>query len=283
METDDAYRIMTTLANIEHLGAPPDLTMRLFKLAKTENADFEDIARLIVQNPPICASLLKLANSVYYSRGYPVANVSQSIAHLGIKTVVNFVLAFEMIGMFHAREDLAQFDLNAFWKSSLAGAMLAQEIAIKLEVLDTESVFLSGLLRDIGVLVIRQYFPDIFERVCNTVHTKNTSFDDACLSACFFDHRHIAFLLGLRWSLPKQVLFTFQPPTEKLWDYEAILFNRNIVVFSDFMLKMKRIFLWDENSKFLPARSYSFDLPSDFIEATISRVVADVNEFSNHY
>ena len=162
METDDTYRIMTTLANIEHLGAPPDLTMRLFKLAKTENADFEDIARLIVQNPPICASLLKLANSVYYSRGYPVANVSQSIAHLGIKTVVNFVLAFEMIGMFHAREDLAQFDLNAFWKSSLAGAMLAQEIAIKLEVLDTESVFLSGLLRDIGVLVIRQYFPGHF-------------------------------------------------------------------------------------------------------------------------
>jgi HD-like signal output (HDOD) protein len=283
METDDTYRIMTTLANIEHIGAPPDLTMRLFDLVKNDDANFEDIARLIVQNPPVCASLLKLANSVYYSRGVAVATVSQAIAHLGIKAVVNFVLGFEMIGVFHGRDDVSHFDLNAFWKSSLAGAMLAQEIAGKLGVEDSESVFLSGLLRDIGVLVIRQYFPDIFERVCDLVYTKNTSFDDACISACFFDHRHIAFLLALRWNLPKKILFTFQPPTEKLWEYEAVMFNRNIVIFSDFMLKMKQIFPWDANSKFLPMRSYSFDLPSDFIEETIARVVSDVNEFSRHF
>ena len=285
MDQNMANRIMTTLANIDYLSSTPDLSMKLLSKVKDENASADDIAAVILPSPTLCASLLRLANSVYYSRGTVITTISHAIVHLGIDAVVNYVFALEMMNTFRGGPNQSGFSGALFWKSSLAGALLAQELAIKGEVepagVEPETAFISGLLRDIGVLVLRQYFPDVFLEVCDFVYKGNQSFDQACVSACALDHRSIAFLLGTRWNLPQKILATFQLPSANAPDYQAVIQNRNIVLYSDYLLKMNKVFLWDINAAPDPSIAVLTFMPAEEIGPIISRINSEVNEFFN--
>jgi HD-like signal output (HDOD) protein len=285
MDPSMANRIMSTLANVEYLSSTPDLSMKLLAKVKDETASIDDIATVILPSPALCASLLRLANSVYYSRGTVITTISHAIVHLGLDAVVNYVFALEMMNTFHSSHNQDGFNGALFWKSSLAGALLAQELAIKGEAFNEdvgpETAFLSGLLRDIGVLVLRQYFPDIFLEICDCVSKKGLSFDQACKSVCMLDHRAMAFLLGTRWNLPAKILAIFQFPSVNCKDYQAVIQNRNIVLYADYLLKMNKIFLWDINAA--PDQSVAIFtyLPAEEVGPVISRINTEVNEFIN--
>jgi HD-like signal output (HDOD) protein len=285
MDRNIANRIMTTLANIDYLGSTPDLSMKLLSKVKDENSSVDDIAAVILPSPALCASLLRLANSVYYSRGTVITTISHAIVHLGLDAVVNYVFALEMMNTFRSSLNQGGFNSTMFWKSSLAGALLAQELAIKGTIEDDETgpetAFLSGLLRDIGVLVLRQYFPDIFLHVCDCVYKGNQSFDQACKTACTLDHRSIAFLLGTRWNLPAKIMATFQVPSTHTKDYQSLIQYRNMVLYSDYLLKINNVFLWDVNA--VPDQSIGVMtyIPAEEIEPIIFRINSEVNEFFN--
>ena len=142
-----AQRILSTLGTIEYLGAPPDLSVRLLSKVKDEKSSIEDIAQIVLCSPPMSALLLKLCNSAYYGRGAVIDSVSRAIVHLGLAAVIRFVYAMEMMGMFHGGKEIQGFNESAFWKCGLAGALLAQEIALIQGIDDAEPVFLAGLLR----------------------------------------------------------------------------------------------------------------------------------------
>jgi HD-like signal output (HDOD) protein len=273
-----AKRMLATLSTIEYLGAPPALSGRLLSKIKDERSSASDIAELILCSPTITASLLKVCNSVYYNRGTPIDSVPRAIVHLGLDSVVRFVYAMEMMGFFRGGKEARGFQEAMFWKSGLAGALLAQEIAGKEQGADVESVFLGGLLRDIGVCVIRQYFPDLFEEIWLTVVKNRTSFDGACTAVCGIDHRSIAFLLAVRWNLPPAVKSVFQPPAPGWERYPRMLLERSVVLYSDFLLKTRNTFVWDENACVSEASAGTFFIPADVIDGYMTGIVADVNE-----
>jgi HD-like signal output (HDOD) protein len=272
-----AKRILATLSTIEYLGAPPDLSGRLLAKIKEERSSIDDVAELVSCSPTITASLLKLCNSAYFNRGTPIDSVSRSIVHLGLDTVVRFVYAMEMMGFFRGGKDVPGFHDALFWKSGLAGALLAQEIAGKEKRADIESVFLGGLLRDIGVCVIRQYFPDLFEEIWLTIGKKRSSFDEACIEVCGIDHQSTAFLLAMRWNLPAAVKSVFQPPSPE-WDrYPEMVLDRSIVLYSDFLLKTRKVFAWDKNACGNAACVGTFYIAAEVIDQLVTRIASDVN------
>jgi HD-like signal output (HDOD) protein len=274
-----AKRILSTLETIEYLGAPPDLSARLMAKVNDGKSSAEDVADIVLCSPPISASLLKLCNSAYYCRGESIDSVSRAIVHLGLKTVVQFVYAMDMMGVFRGGKDAPGFNEPVFWKSSLAGALLAQEIARHCGIADAQPLFLAGLLRDIGVLVVRQYFPDLFSDVLARRGRTHDGFDAACSAVCGLDHRSIAFLLAVRWKLPPAIIAVFQPPAPGTARYEGLLLHRNIVLFSDYLLKMKKIHLWDPESAPDPNVGASLYVAAEKIDAMIAVITSEVNEF----
>jgi HD-like signal output (HDOD) protein len=272
-----AKRILATLATIEYLGTPPDLSGRLLAKIKEERSSIDDVAELVLCSPTITASLLKICNSAYYNRGTQIDSVSRAIVHLGLDTVVRFVYAMEMMGFFRGGKEIPGFQETAFWKSGLAGALLAQEIAEKEKGADIESVFLGGLLRDIGVCVIRQYFPDLFEEIWLMAGKEQSSFDEACTAVCGLDHRSIAFLLAMRWNLPEAVKSVFQLPSPMGERYPQMLLDRSIVLYSDFLLKTRHAFVWDKNACDHGAPPGTFFIPAEVVDQFVTRIITEVN------
>jgi HD-like signal output (HDOD) protein len=276
-----AHRILSTLSTVEYLSSTPDVSMKLLSKVKDENASMEDLAAVILPSPSLSASLLRLANSVFYSRGAQITTVSHALVHLGLTAVVNYVFAIEMMNTFHADRVQSGFDAAQFWKCSLSGALLAQELALKAGVDEVETVFLSGLLRDMGVLVLRQYFQDIFSDICGRVYKGGVGFNDACKTACGLDHQAIAFILAGRWGLPRKIAAIFQPPTDASPGYAQAMAARNIVLFSDYLLKNKKVFQWDRYTAADPAIAVLTYIAAEEIDPIISKIVSEVNEFFN--
>lgn len=282
MDAAIAHRITATLASVEYLSSTPDVSMKLLSKVKDENSSMEDIAAVILPNPALSASLLRLANSVFYSRGAQIVTVSHALVHLGLTAVVNYVFAIEMMNTFHASGVQSGFDGPVFWKNSLAGALLAQELAAQAGVDDAETVFLSGLLRNMGVLVLRQYFQDLFSDVCASVHAHKVGFNQACKNACGgLDHQAMAFILAGRWGLPMKIAATFQPPAASTQRYGEIMAIRNMVLFSDHLLKTKNMFQWDRYALVDPAVAILTYVPAERIDPIISKIISEVNEFFN--
>jgi HD-like signal output (HDOD) protein len=271
-----AKRILSTLSTAQYLGASPELSVRLLAKMKDPKSSADDIAGLMGCSPTMCASLLKLCNSAFYSRGNVIDSVPRAIVHLGLDTVVRFVYAMEMMGVFSGAPETRPFNETTFWKSSLAGAYLAQNLAERMSA-DEEAVFLGGLLRDIGVCVVRQYFPDLFEASWAIAERRQCSFDEACAEACGLDHRAIAFLLAMRWKLPAAVLAVFQPPARQHPEYARMALIRSIVAYSDHLLKTRKVFLWDEHVRGDNGAAQSLFVAADIVDAAVARIVSDVN------
>jgi HD-like signal output (HDOD) protein len=273
-----AKRILSTLSCIDYLGAPPELSVRLLSKMKDEKSSIDDIAELVLLSPPIAASLLKLCNSVYFSRGKVINSVSRAIVHLGLSAVVRFVYAMDIMSSFRGGRSVVGFHETTFWKSSLAGALLAQEIGGKEEAESEESVFLGGLLRDIGICVMRQYFPDLFEETWSVAEKKQCSYDDACTEVCGLVHRSIAFLLAAHWKLPETVMAVFQPPARGHERFQQMMLTRNIVLYSDYVLKVKKVFMWDKNATGDFSSAMSLYREADVLDQLVTHIVSDVNE-----
>jgi hypothetical protein len=107
---------------------------------------------------------------------------------------------------------------------------------------------------------------------------KQTSFDDACMTVCGIDHRSIAFLLGVRWNLPAAVISVFQSPSAEGDRYHQLLLERSIVLYADFVLKARNLFVWDEYSGKNPAPAGTFFIPAQIIDGFITAISADVSE-----
>jgi len=112
----------------------------------------------------------------------------------------------ELIGVFKANSVMTFFNEVNFWKHSVAGALLASELGASTKGSDTENTYLCGLLRNVGVLAIRQFLPKEFYQIYELIGKKNLSFKTASKESIGIDHREITHLLCMRWNLPDKII-----------------------------------------------------------------------------
>jgi HD-like signal output (HDOD) protein len=242
----DQYRFIHTLENLEHIGTPPHVALRLNKELGKADIGISDAVSLLQREQTICAQILKVANSVHYSRGHRIQNLTQAVSHLGTELARKIVLAVELIGIYRGEGSLAHFSELRFWKHTLAGAGVSREIALRTKASDIETCFIAAMLRNIGVLAIRQYFPDTFRDIIEQCRAHAMAFSDAAKSIMKMDQYDIAYLVGVRWNLPEKIVFSIRGMDA---DPDAELIRR-IMHTADTLLLEKQYALWDPHYNF---------------------------------
>ncbi|MDJ0927010.1 MAG: HDOD domain-containing protein [Gammaproteobacteria bacterium] len=146
------------VAGVEELFTLPALYMRVKALIEDPETSIADVADLISGDPAIAARLLKFANSAFFGQSRQVDTVSRAVTVLGTQVVHDVVLATSVVDSCAVVAD--SVDLRTFWSNSAYCAVLARQLAERCNVLDSERIFLEGLLRDIGHLVMVKQVPE---------------------------------------------------------------------------------------------------------------------------
>ena len=156
---------------------------------------------MIEREPALAAAVLRYANSVAYAGLREVTNLQQAVTRLGLGAVERTVLGLSARNAFTASDKRDEQICRGLWNHSIATALAARRLAPRSPLYPPETVFLAGLLHDIGKLVVlrsafamRKRDPERF-----TI-TENTLLE-------FFQalHCHAGECLCEAWNLPNEI------------------------------------------------------------------------------
>lgn len=213
----------------------PDVTIRIKELIDDDSASMQDIAELINYDPGLTVQLLKIANSALYRFPNEIQTLNKAVQVIGTKSVYDLVIAYSVAKAFKDL-DTKVIDLDRFWERSVSCALLAKYLADALSISESERLFVSGLLHNVGELVMVQENPDI-AKACASLSQEDTPIK-LQLKNLGFTYSDIGAELISHWGIPSSIskpiqrqhfgLSTAKSKDEKVIQLATILSLENI-------------------------------------------------------
>ncbi|MBU2870171.1 HDOD domain-containing protein [Colwellia sp. E2M01] len=132
-----------------------DAFVRIRELIDDETSTIDDISEVILLDPALTASVLKLSNSPFFNYPGKIDTISKAVLVLGITEVYNLVIAYFSAEAFK-NIDANQEYLDEFWLKSIDCALVMKYLGTNLGIAHAERLFILGLLHNLGELVIHQ-------------------------------------------------------------------------------------------------------------------------------
>ncbi len=151
--------IADQLSTIKQLPTLPHILLQLIKVCNQDNVKLSDIAKIVEKDPSLISKLLKLVNSAYYSPSRKIVNADDAVGFLGTNAVKSIAICSSVYEVFHKTSMNPIFNMKLFWWHSLRCAILAKRIAKAIKFNGADEAFLSGVLHDIGKVVMWVNFP----------------------------------------------------------------------------------------------------------------------------
>jgi HD-like signal output (HDOD) protein len=127
----------------------PSVALDLHAMARDPDVRLDKVARLAEKEPLLCASVVRRAQSAFFSRGERVQSIKAAIVRLGTVEVSNIFLELAMSArVFRARG--FEGPMERLRRHAVATAQAATRVARRTAIFD-EYAFLCGLLHDVGL------------------------------------------------------------------------------------------------------------------------------------
>jgi HD-like signal output (HDOD) protein/DNA-binding LytR/AlgR family response regulator len=136
----------------------------LAKLFRNQRTPIEEFSKIISQDPPLTARLLRMANSAFFGLNAQINTIDGAVLHLGLSSVRLLMTTAPLIEDLEiTAKDGMKVSWREFWMHSLGCAYATREILNQFDRrVDNDTDYLSGLLHNLGKLVIAQVFPAEF-------------------------------------------------------------------------------------------------------------------------
>ena len=197
--------IVALLDDVEGLVSPPGVCLRLFELIHAPTTGVKDIAAVVGVDPNLTSRLLRLANSSFYNFARKIDTISRAVAVIGTAELYQLVLSVSAVKTFSSiPNELVKMD--TFWRHSVYTGLLARALAIRINVLHPERLFVAGLMHDIGSLVLYHQRPDAMRDILLVAEGDEEVLYQAELDTFRLSHATVAGYLMEQWQLPEELI-----------------------------------------------------------------------------
>lgn len=194
------------LGKMKQVPSIPQLYKDIHEQLKDKNASIQTIGAIIAQDIGMTASILKLVNSAFFGLPQKISHPTEAVNYLGLEIIRSLVLVHNFFEDF--KEPSLQPFVDSLWQHSFKTAEDAYKLA-KLEQCDTqiqEQAYSSGLLHDIGRLILTYNFPEAYQQILKTLQDENITITEAEKNIIGASHTEIgSYLIGL-WGLPLSIV-----------------------------------------------------------------------------
>jgi putative nucleotidyltransferase with HDIG domain len=213
----------------------PSIIFTLNDIIADPFSSADDIARVINTSPGLSALLLRIVNSAFYGFPSRIDSVTRAVTIIGSKEVSALAVGITTMEVF---KDIPKpvFDMQAFTHHSLACGVLSRILAAGGNIRNTEQLFVSGLLHDIGRMVMFNYFPEQAGWMLSGLPTAKTSLYDMEKRVMGIRHTDVAADLFEKWKFPvalsQNVIYHHRPLAAQDPAKAAIVHLADIIVHS---------------------------------------------------
>jgi HD-like signal output (HDOD) protein len=183
------------------LPSLPDVYYRLTQIIDHPRSSAKDIARVIEDDAALTARLLRLVNSAFYGFPGKIEEVSRALSIIGTEEIKNLALATSVFTIF---KNVPQglITMKGFWSHSLACAIAGRLIASYRGETSLESIFVGGLLHDIGALILCVHRSKEVVQAARLARANSMPMSQAERQLFGYDHGTVAEVLLEAWNLP---------------------------------------------------------------------------------
>lgn len=192
-------KILHLLETEGDLPPIPDIVIRIHDMVRSIDTNVKDIVKVIEMDPVLAWNILKLSNSVYYSRSTtPVKTLPTAITKIGLNTLMKLVYALKVCPLFTDSTFLSSKD---FWTHSLAVALLSQSLSRRLKASqDNQDIsYLAGLMHDVGIMVMGYLIPLEYNAFLGEFDTLDERLSPREQEVFEIDHAEIGALYIQKW------------------------------------------------------------------------------------
>jgi len=202
MEKDDVLKKI--YSKIDEIPTLPAVVPKLLSVMGKDGANASDIAGTISTDPALSSKILKVANSAYYGFSQEILSLKLAMPLLGRNMVKSLALSIGVIQSLPSHKKSPNFSDKGLWVHGLAVATLMQELGKRFNNGgNTEHFFITGLLHDIGKVVLNQHFNELFQEALEKIHNEGIAGLHVVESQLIgFDHGEIGAILLTRWKFP---------------------------------------------------------------------------------
>ncbi|MFA6448261.1 MAG: HDOD domain-containing protein [bacterium] len=204
MEKEALQKVIDRLKDIPTL---PQVVQQIVEIVDSPHTSASDLNKAISHDQALSAKVLKLVNSAFYGFPKKIETLTQAIVILGFNTVRSLALSISMLDFFTGRSARDhQLNYAEYWKHSIATSIMARAIAKKTFPAMAEEAFVSGLLHDIGILILDQFLPSEYTKVFALMKKEGIHLIKAEKEVMNITHCEVGRLLAIKWNLPDPLL-----------------------------------------------------------------------------
>jgi HD-like signal output (HDOD) protein len=195
-----APQIAHRIQDIGRLVSLPQTTYTLLSLLMDEKTFPRDLQVVVEQDPALAAKVISLSNSSYYSLRRPVSTIERAINVIGFKELEFMAMGLGLSETFDLSQVPDGFDGQALWLHSLSVAWISRELALLTKAVDPSEAMITGLLHELGIIILVSKFPVQFQQIMELILAGMTFVEAE--SALGLRHDILGYLLAKNWGLP---------------------------------------------------------------------------------
>ena len=223
---------LTSRLKAKTLPSLPLTVVALGEAVQDDRCTVDRILGILSKDPPLSATLLRLANSALYAGDGAAADLRTAVLRLGFDAIANLGTGAAVIRTLRGGLHL---DALRLWQHSVAVGQTAKGICrLARRHGQAETAFLSGLLHDIGKIALDTCFPEDYQAVLAQVAAGSFSVD-AEHTQLGMDHAQAGALLAADWRFPEAIV-------EVIRDHHAPKageFLPNLIHLSDLLVRTR--------------------------------------------
>ncbi len=198
------------LDHSKQLYTLPGVALRVLELTNNPQVDAAELKACIERDPALTIKVLRVVNSSLFGMSRRVSDLNQALTLLGTKPLKLLVLGFSLPDQLFA--DLAGDVLTRYWRHTLTRAVAARELSERLWKVPGDEVFVAGLLKDLGRLVLIQGLGQPYVDFLRRADFSRGQIRTLERHVLGFDHTQLTAGLLEQWGLPPSLVEAVRAP-----------------------------------------------------------------------
>ncbi|HQG31216.1 MAG TPA: HDOD domain-containing protein [Deltaproteobacteria bacterium] len=195
--------IQSLLDEIGDIPTLPSIATAIMEKTLDSKVSAKQIAEMVERDQALSVKVLRVANSPFYRRIKEISTIRGAVMLLGFNVLKSIVLSISVINLFNEKNKCA-LDFYKFWQHSIACAVCAKSIAVKIFPSSAEDAFVAGLLHDLGKVIADQLIcrKGEYREVLEVMNRATIDIIEVENDIVGVDHATLGKCLLEKWNLP---------------------------------------------------------------------------------
>ncbi len=185
---------------ISDLVSLPEIYLRIRELMDDPDSRLDDFAKVVSTDPALTANVLKIVNSAFFGFAGQIENITRALNMIVIGQLHNLVLSIAAIDSLSNTNEI--IEMRVFWRRSVYCGVLSRLLGDDLQAEETGSLFIIGLLHEIGHLILYQKYPKESRQAILLMEQENQPLYQAEQQIFGVHYGQVGQELMKKWNLP---------------------------------------------------------------------------------